>query len=331
MAVAVLGLGSIGLRHARNLLTLEQTVVGFDPAPDRRAALVEAGGTAVETRDAAIEAAAAVVVASPNAHHLEDMAAAVDAGCHVFVEKPLAHTVDGVKGVLERAARADRVVFAGLNQRFNPAVREARALIADGRLGSVLWGRFLTALYLPDWRPWQDHRKGYAADPATGGVIFDAVHEFDLAHHLLGRARTLAATARSSGSLEIPSDDVADILWAIPGASSPACTWTTSPGRRAASSISPARRGCSTSTCWGGAWSSTTGMERRFWNGPTTPHSMTITATKWPPSWTASRRDREPACDGREALDVLRQVIAARSLAGLPGAARGDTPKGDTP
>ena len=328
MAVAVLGLGSIGLRHARNLLTLEQTVVGFDPAPDRRAALVEAGGTAVETRDAAIEA---VVVASPNAHHLEDMAAAVDAGCHVFVEKPLAHTVDGVKGVLERAGRADRVVFAGLNQRFNPAVREVRALIADGRLGSVLWGRFLTALYLPDWRPWQDHRKGYAADPATGGVIFDAVHEFDLAHHLLGRARTLAATARSSGSLEIPSDDVADILLGHPGGvvSSLHLDYVTRPPHRVIDFAGAA----------GLLNVDVLGRRLVLHDGD----GKTVLERAYDTTFDDDYRDemaafldcveagREPACDGREALDVLRQVIAARSLAGLPGAARGDTPKGDTP
>lgn len=321
MSVAVLGLGSIGLRHARNLLALDRSVVGFDPAPDRRSALIKSGGTAVATRDAAIEAAAAVVVASPNAHHFDDMAAAVDAGRHVFVEKPLAHKVDGVNEVLERALAADRVVFAGLNQRFNPAIREARALIAAGRLGTVLWGRFLAALYLPDWRPWQDHRKGYAADPTTGGVIFDAVHEFDLAHYLLGAARTLAATARCSGVLEIPSDDIADIVLGHPGGvvSSLHLDYVTRPPRRIIDLAGTA------------GLLNVDVLARRLvlHDG----EGKTALERAYDTTYDDDYRDEmaafldciegggEPACDGREALAVLGQVIAARSLAGLPGAA----------
>ena len=324
MAVAVLGLGSIGMRHARNLLSLDRTVIGFDPTSDRRSALVEAGGTAVVTRDAAIAAAAAVVVASPNAHHFEDMAAAVDAGRHVFVEKPLAHKLDGVNDILERARAADRVVFVGLNQRFNPAIREARALIAAGRLGTVLWGRFLAALYLPDWRPPQDHRKGYAADPTTGGVIFDAVHEFDLAHHLLGRARTLAATARSSGSLDILSDDIADIVVGHPGGvvSRLHLDYVTRPPRRTIDIAGTA------------GLLGVDLLARRLvlHDGD----GKTVLERAYDATYDDDYRDEmsafldciegsgEPACDGREALAVLGQVIAARSMAGLPGAAEGE-------
>ncbi len=324
MSVAVLGLGSIGMRHARNLLSLDRTVIGFDPAPDRRSALNKAGGTAVATRDAAIEAAAAVVVASPNAHHFEDMSAAVDAGRHVFVEKPLAHTVDGVSDIVDRAQAADRVVFAGLNQRFNPAIREARALIAAGRLGTVLWGRFLSALYLPDWRPRQDHRTGYAADPATGGVIFDAVHEFDLAHYLLGRARTLAATARSSGSVGVPSDDIADIVLGHPGGivSSLHLDYVTRPPRRTIDIAGTA------------GLLSVDVLARRLilHDGD----GKTVLERAYDTTYDDDYRDEMvafldcvegdgvPACDGREALAVLHQVIAARYLAGLPGAAEGE-------
>ena len=325
MVVAVLGLGSIGLRHARNLLSLEREVVGFDPALDRRSALIEAGGTVVATRDAAIEAAVAVVVASPNAYHFEDMTAVVDAGRHIFVEKPLAHKVGGVNEILERALAADRVVFAGLNQRYNPAIREARALIAAGRLGTVLWGRFLAALYLPDWRLSQDHRKGYAADRTTGGVIFDAVHEFDLAHHLLGEARTLTATARSSGSLGVPSDDIADIVLGHPGGvvSSLHLDYVTRPPRRIIDIAGTA------------GLLNIDILARRLvlHDGD----GKTVLERTYDTTYDDDYRDEmaaflnciegreKPACDGREALSVLHQVVAARFLAGLPGAEARDT------
>ena len=67
--VGVLGLGSIGMRHARNLMALNCGVIGFDPDPASRARLVEAGGLVTEDRQAVLEACEAVVIATPNASH----------------------------------------------------------------------------------------------------------------------------------------------------------------------------------------------------------------------------------------------------------------------
>ena len=210
--VGILGLGSIGMRHARNLLQLKRTVVGFDPDPVRRQALENAGGQTATSRDQAIMAADAVVVASPSGLHLEDMAAVIDAGRHVFVEKPLAHTLDGVDAILRNAKTNGLVVFPALNLRYHPGVARARTLIDEGAIGRVLWARFVASSYLPNWRPGQDHRQGYAANPTSGGIIFDDIHEIDLANFLLGPARVLAASARNTGELNIAAEDTADIL-----------------------------------------------------------------------------------------------------------------------
>jgi len=302
MIVAVLGMGSIGYRHAVNLLALEQTVVGFDPDPIQGpSSSLLLGVKMAETREAALEAADAVVIASPNTNHLEDLTAAVDAGCHVFIEKPLAHKVEGVAEVLERAGVAGLVVFVGMNLRFHPDILEARDRIAKGDLGELLWARFLSASYLPDWRPWQDYRKGYTADPVTGGVIFDSIHEFDLAHHLLGPAEVLAATARSSESIEIPSDDVADILLEHPEGivSSLHLDYVTKTPQRTIDimgtegylKIDLLDRICSANNDYRAEMASFLACIEGDW---------------------------EPVCDGFEALRVLRGVIVARELAGLP-------------
>ncbi len=208
MSYGILGLGSIGSRHARNLLSLDGDVIAFDPSPD-----VEAGGiTQTQSRAEVLEKSNAVIICSPNAHHLDDLRDAIAAECHVFIEKPLAHTAVGVKELLDDAAAKNLVVFAGLNLRFHPAVVAAKALIEDGALGQPLWAAFQSSHWLPDWRPAQDYRQGYTADPKTGGVLFDIIHEFDLANHLLGEAKTLFATARNTGIIEIASEDCADVV-----------------------------------------------------------------------------------------------------------------------
>lgn len=316
--IAVLGLGSIGMRHAANALALGRPVIGFDPSPERRALLERAGGTAVAERRAALAAARAAVIASPSEHHLDDLAAAVAAGCHVLVEKPLAHRIDGIAALLDDADATGRVVAVAMMLRLHPAVVRARTLLADGALGRPLWGRFLAALYLPDWRPGQDWRQGYANDPRTGGALFDYIHEIDLAAHLLGPARALACVAGRSETLGLASEDVADVVLDHPGAVRSAIhvDYVTRPRRREAEIAGT-----------GGLLR--LDLDRRRltrWDVA----GEVVEDTTFPGTYAddyveemrqflaATRGEVPPACPCREALAVLDCLISARTLAGLP-------------
>ena len=210
--IAVLGLGSIGMRHALNLQACGARVIGFDPNGESRAKFQASGGLIAGTRDAALAEACAAVIASPSRFHLEDLAAAAAAGCHVLAEKPLAHTVDGVSAILERFEAQNRTVFAGFNLRLHPVVSMARQWLDEGRLGTLMWARLQMSDYLPGWRPHQDYRQGYASDATSGGVLFDMIHEFDLANYLLGPARVATAVARNSGFLDVAAEDIADVV-----------------------------------------------------------------------------------------------------------------------
>jgi len=316
--VAVLGLGSIGFRHAGNLLELGCQVLGFDPDPARGALLIERGGKVAASRDAALEAAQITVIATPHESHLEHLTAAVRHGCHAFVEKPIADTVVGVDEVLARAERSKLQVFVGFNLRFHPAIVRGKSLLAAGALGTPLWSRLIASSYLPDWRPGQDHRKGYAADPVHGGVLFDFIHEFDLANHLLGSGVVRTAAARSSGAIEIPSEDIADVVLAHPGGllSSVHVDYVTRPRRRVVEIAGTAgyvqldldqRRllhlrsdgSEAEAAAYGGSYAGDYLDEMRA-------------------VLEAVRGEASDLCNGRQGLIALEQVIAARNMAGLP-------------
>lgn len=318
MTIAVLGLGSIGMRHAVTLLDLGERVVAFDPDANRCKAFSARGGETVRSREEALEVAEAVVIATPNRFHRDDLAAAVMAGRHVFVEKPLAHCADGLAEILDQADQANRTVFVGFNTRFNPAVREARNDIRAGKLGSVFWARLQASSYLPDWRPHQDHRTGYAADPMTGGILFDAIHEFDTAYFLFGPGRTVAAAARCSGVVGIPSDDCADVV--ISHRSGPqSCIhvdYLTRPprrrievaGERGVLEIDVRGRRLQLIPADGGKESS------RVFNS--TIDQEYVEEMK---AFLACVRDgAAPPLDGSAAVAVLQQVLDARKLCGLP-------------
>ena len=320
IAVAVLGLGSIGLRHARNLLDEGARVIGFDPSEERRALLARDGGTAVTERAAALEAVSAAVVASPSGQHSDDLRAAIEAGCHVLVEKPLAHSEAGLDALLSRAEAAGLAVFVAVNQRFNPTVVAGRARLAGGALGEPLWARLLCASYLPDWRPQQDYRQGYAADPISGGVLFDVIHEFDLANHLLGPATTLAAAASRSGRLDMASEDVADVLLGHGPSlrSSLHLDYVTRPAQRIteiAGSEGLMRLDLRARRLERWASDGTLAEEQDFGGAVDDDYREEVAAFL-----ACCRGEAEPRCDGREGLAVLRQVLEARRLCGLENA-----------
>jgi predicted dehydrogenase len=316
--IAVIGLGSIGLRHARNLLAEGCRVIGFDPSAERRSLLGAEGGLPAVHRDDALAAATAAIIASPSGRHHDDMRAALEAGCHLFVEKPLAHTTDGIAALLDLADQAGKVVFVGLNLRHHPAVIDAHRLLREGHLGRVLWARLEMADYLPQWRPGTDFRQGYANDPRTGGVIFDIVHEFDLAAHLLGLPEVKAAFAVNTGTLGLASEDLAEMVLAHPqqAVSSVHVDFVSRPRRRHTLIVGTeavmhleldARR-------------------LRLIRGD----GVTLTDQTFPGTYAddyidemraflaCCRGEASPACDGREALAVLDRLISARRFAGLP-------------
>ena len=92
--VTVIGLGSIGSRHARNLRGMGVSVTGFDPDIQRRATATASGITTFPDRESALAVADAAIIASPTPCHIDDLAAAIEANCHALVEKPLGHRSD---------------------------------------------------------------------------------------------------------------------------------------------------------------------------------------------------------------------------------------------
>ncbi|MBF0326066.1 MAG: Gfo/Idh/MocA family oxidoreductase [Alphaproteobacteria bacterium] len=316
--IAVLGLGSIGLRHARNLLSLGVRVIGYDPSEERRSMLAAEGGLPAVHRDEALAAATAAVIASPSGRHFDDMRAGLDAGCHLFVEKPLAHTTEGLAALLDQADESGKVVAVGFNLRHHPAVLQAHRAIREGHLGRPLWARLELADYLPHWRPGTDFRQGYANDPKTGGVIFDIVHEFDLAAFLLGVPEVKACVAAHTGTLGLESEDLADMVLVHPGGaqslvhvdfvSRPRRRHTLVYGTEAAMHLDLDARKLSIVRGDGVPLA-----EHQFPGAYADDYLDEMTSFL-----ACCRGEAQPSCPGREALDVLDRLITARRIAGLP-------------
>jgi spore coat polysaccharide biosynthesis protein SpsF len=203
--VAVLGLGSIGSRHARNLLELGHQVVGFDPERTPDTPAVEPAASV----GAAIAAADAVVIASPTSMHAEHALAALREGRPVLVEKPLAAAVSDAEQVARVAGERGLTCGVAMNLRFHPGVRKLRELLAAGRLGTTLYAQISCGSDLRGWHPGRDYRSSYSARASLGGgVVWDSIHELDYLTWLLGPAASITAEVAHASELEIDVEDI---------------------------------------------------------------------------------------------------------------------------
>jgi predicted dehydrogenase len=209
--IGILGLGSIGLRHASILLRFGKRVIGFDPDNKAQSSLETIGGEAV-SREEVLQESSAIIISTPNHCHLDDLAAAISHNKPVLVEKPLGHPFNEAVSIVHNAKDKEIPVFAAFNLRHRRVVNAFKKELDCLRAGKPISATFTCGSYLPTWRPQTDYSKGYAAHSGSGGVVYDNIHEVDLAIYLLGDAKLITGVLANSGLLDIESEDQAILV-----------------------------------------------------------------------------------------------------------------------
>lgn len=213
MKYIVVGCGSIGKRHIRNLLECKaETVIGVDTREDRREEAAALGVQVNANFHDLVSEGDAVVVALPNSLHRTVIEQAIESKAHLLVEKPVDTQSEGWENLISKFNEYNGVGHVGSNFKFHPAFQLMKSLLEEGAIGEVISGRALFGQYLPDWHPWEDYRQGYSArSDLGGGALFDS-HEIDYMTWFLGPASVVACMASKISELEIDTEDVASIL-----------------------------------------------------------------------------------------------------------------------
>lgn len=210
--IAVLGTGSIGSRHMN---VLRELGVGVIPVPlreTRRAELKKDGWNSSESLQAAAEiGASAVIIATDTGRHARDIEQALDLGLDVLVEKPMTPSAAEAHHLPLFAEQRERNLFVGCCLRFDPGLNYIRENLSPfGEIHSV---RVECGSFLPEWRPERDHRLGYSARAAEGGVLRDLIHEVDYAIWLFGFPEWVFGTLSNFSRIGVNSEEMAEGVW----------------------------------------------------------------------------------------------------------------------
>lgn len=214
--VAVIGCGSIGQRHIKNLrslgvteITALRTFKGHSKSlsPDLEVKEVARWDNLLaEKPDIAI-------VSNPSKLHLETVNSLLPHVKGVFIEKPLSDTLEGVQSMLDGIKQHRTISFVGYNLQFHKAILAVQKIVNSEEMGRPLVFQCQVGQWLPDWHPYEDYRKLYAARrDLGGGVSLSLIHEIHLAQELLGPVEKVQAVFPEYNQLQVDVDVIADLM-----------------------------------------------------------------------------------------------------------------------
>jgi len=213
----VVGGGSIGSRHLRNLTSLGVSDLALvEPDDWRRENLAqEIGLVGFHNLEQGVDwKPDFVVIATPTNLHAAQALEVARSGFHMFIEKPLAHTDENLIELADEVKCQGLITLVGCNMRFHPGLMMVKKLLDEKTIGHIVAARVEVGQYLPDWHPNEDYRLSYSAHRSMGGgIILDAIHEIDYIQWLLGEIEAVICFAGKLSHLEIDTNDTAAILF----------------------------------------------------------------------------------------------------------------------
>ncbi len=220
MNILVVGCGSIGKRHIRNLITLgiEPKKIFCVETRDDRINEVKNYGIITVYKDLNLALDSenkydSAIICSPTSLHIEQCNLLSSKKINLMIEKPLSSNLDGIEILKKNVKQNNLVVLMAYIFRFSPQVQMIKDLLKNKSIGKIYYVRGEFSEYLPDWHPYEDYRSFYMAEKTMGGgSILDQSHIFDLVHYLIDGFSSVKAFNSKVSNLEINADDISELI-----------------------------------------------------------------------------------------------------------------------
>ena len=192
LSFGIIGCGRIAPRHAQAIRDIPeefgiQMVAACDIIPGRVEHFTKTHGGIAYTNhfqlleDPNIDV---VSVCVPSGIHSQIGIDVARAGKHVLMEKPIALTLEQADALIEACEQNGVTLGVVLQNRFNPPMKELRALVDSGKLGRLLMGSATVRWF----RPQEYYEDGWHGTKAMdGGALMNkSIHHIDALQWLMG-------------------------------------------------------------------------------------------------------------------------------------------------
>jgi predicted dehydrogenase len=214
--ILVLGCGSIGSRHAKNLRLLGVKDIILC---DKSRARLDSLGKEIKTdllyedfRKAVKENndILAAIICTPTALHMDPSVFFAKNKINLFIEKPLSHNLQRTTELFKISKMNKIKIMMGHSYLFEKGYLTLKQLIKTNTIGKIYYATYLQGQYLPDWHPYADYKVEYSARKELGGGVLLTLtsHSFYVIEWLFGKIKSIHGNIVDKvGSLDINVDD----------------------------------------------------------------------------------------------------------------------------
>jgi predicted dehydrogenase len=229
----MIGLGSIGQRHLRNIRRImgdDAEISAFrergltrtfsdDMKNREHISLEEAFAiTSYGNLDEALQAKPDVAfITNITAKHIECAIKAAKAGCDLFLEKPLSDSLDGVDELKQIVEDKGLIAFMGFQNRYHPGLVQIKKDLNENLYGNIIAVHAEIGERLSTMHTYENYAETYMARSDMGGgvVLNQQIHEIDYICRLFGIPDSVYAIGGKAGELEIDVEDNASAVYSI--------------------------------------------------------------------------------------------------------------------
>ena len=201
--IAVAGAGLIGVRHLEEIAANSECAIAciVDPGPKAAEQAARFGVPLVATLAEGLATKPdGVILATPNALHVEQGLACIAAGLPTLVEKPLAHTLEAGERLVDAAEKAGVPILVGHMRRHSTIMDAAIRVVRSGKLGRLVAIMGSAVYCKPAADGYFDPPNDWRRRPGGGPILINMIHEVDALRSLLLRSSSGLTALSDSGA-----------------------------------------------------------------------------------------------------------------------------------
>jgi predicted dehydrogenase len=211
MKAAIVGYGSVGRRHLKNLLALglENIVIVSKHISEGDLNLDGYLIPVVNDISKVIDSIDIMIISNATNLHLQYLKIAIKNSIHTYVEKPIACNMDQLNDMSKKAAEKKLIIAVGTQFRFNEMLVKLKKLLDDNYFGRIISVMSSHGEHIADYHPGEDYKSSYSANKKKcGGVILTQIHHIDYLEWLFGPFTHVYANEMFAPSLKIDVDAI---------------------------------------------------------------------------------------------------------------------------
>ena len=211
--VLIVGYGSVGNRHLENFLQFKDIQLTVYTKRNDIGKLKKHAKVYHSIKQCLEEKPDVGIIANETSLHVPTAIKLAKAGLDLFLEKPLSNSLKDVEKLHAIVKKKKLITQMGCNLRFHPCIMKIKSLIEQQKIGRIISAQVKSCSYLPDYHPWEDYRKGYAArKDLGGGIILTQIHEIDYMYWFFHEVENVLSMSGKFSDLKITAEDYVSSL-----------------------------------------------------------------------------------------------------------------------